>query len=96
MTSNYTCDSCKIHTTNAHGAVINGEYGQYCSNCLDKQQRMAGTHAAEYSRQRQWEDYAREIIQPYTREGKPNTEFIRQYPEEAEEEFTKEELEQYG
>jgi hypothetical protein len=37
----------------------------------------------EYSHDRQREGHRRDLLQPFTRDGKPNQEFIQQYPEES-------------
>jgi ABC-type multidrug transport system ATPase subunit len=49
------------------------------SQLRNRQQSTYKNH--EHRRQRQ--DHAREIIQPYNRDGKPNPDFIQAFPEES-------------
>lgn len=48
-----------------------------------------------WNHDRQREDHLGDIIQRY-KQGKPNGEFIRQYPEEAKEQFTSQEINKFG
>lgn len=74
--------------------VINGVfYSNLCTACIMKDQRIANAGSAQYSRDRDREDHLRDMIQPWVN-GKPNPEFIREYPEYAKDNFTKEEIEQ--
>lgn len=91
-----TCDDCKREYQNLYGAIVEGKYGQYCKNCITAGKRMHHPGSAQYSRDRDREDNAKDLLQPWDARGKPNTEFIRNYKEEAEEIFTQEELEANG
>lgn len=63
------------------GIIINGKYvkGGDVSRLSARQQSTFKSHEA--NRQRQ--DFAREIIQPFDRSGKPNPDFVQAYPEES-------------
>lgn len=90
------CDSCTLDKQHLHGAIINGKYGQYCSECLQKVSRQASAGSAQYSRDRDRDDHQVDMLQPWDGRGKPSTEFIRHYPDEAKDIFTQEELEAHG
>jgi len=90
-----TCDGC-TQERETTGAIIKGKYGQYCRDCRTLAQRSSSTGFAQWSRDRDREDNAKDLIQPWDRNGVPNREFIRNYPEESKEMFTKEELENHG
>jgi len=53
---------------------------------------MESVGYANYSRDRDREDNARDLLQPRDRLGKPNKEFIKEYPQQSKEIFTKKEL----
>ncbi len=63
------------------GYVINGEY--------HKGKAPLGTHEADNTQYKEWthdkqrQEHRADLIQPYTRDGKPNPEFINIYPDEA-------------
>jgi hypothetical protein len=56
---------------------------------------MPQTGAAQYSRDQDRADHQRDVIQPWANE-KPNPAFIREYPDQAKEYFTDEQLAQYS
>lgn len=75
-------------------AVIDGTYfSDLCSRCLgDLQAPQNPTSGqASYNRQRDIEDNASMLVQPYEN-GKPNETFRRVYPGKAERYFTDEQL----
>lgn len=88
------CDECNTNTTTT-GIITEGVFKQLCRECMANTQRLNNVQSAQYHRDRQGEKHRRDLIQPYYK-GKPNQEFIRAYPDIAEEQFSKEELEQYG
>lgn len=88
------CDACKTGKAET-GAVFNGKFGAYCTACLNSAKRIDSVSKASYERDRDREDHRRDMLQPWVG-GKPNQEYIREYPEYAEGNFTKEELEEYG
>jgi hypothetical protein len=49
----------------------------------------------QYNHAMQRRDHARDIIQAH-KNGKPNPEFIQQYPEEAKHYFNEDEIRKYG
>lgn len=89
-----TCEFCLKHKDTT-GAILNGKYGQACRNCRDLVNRVPSASGAQWHRDRDREDNLRDLIQPWSN-GKPNTEFIRNYPEQAKDYFTQEQLETYG
>ena len=90
-----TCDGCGNDRPTT-GAIIKGKYGQFCRECRSNAHRPQSTGFAQWSRDRDREDNAKDLIQPWDRNGKPNRDFIREYPEQAQDMFTKEELENHG
>ena len=89
------CDKCNrdVPTT---GAILWGKFGQYCRDCRNKHNRSGHAGHAQWSRDRDREDNAKDLIQPFDRNGNPNREFIRNYPEESKDMFTEEELKNHG
>ena len=61
------------------------EGGKYHKGKPDMDKLRSTQHSGHKSwdHNRQKKDFAREIIQPYDRSGKPNEDFIQAYPEEA-------------
>lgn len=90
------CDSCGLEGYKTRGAIINGIFGQYCQDCRNQMKRTVASGHAQWSRRRDREDNARDLIQPYDRRGNPNRDFIREYPEQSKEMFSEEELKRYG
>jgi hypothetical protein len=71
------------------GAIIDGKFGHYCPPHIQSAQRTAGANAAQYHRDREREDFRKELIQPKDqRTGKINPEFVKAYPQESREMFT--------
>lgn len=89
------CDYCDKEDETT-GAIIEGKFGQYCRDCRTKLRRSVSPGYASYSRARDREDNAKDLIQPWDKNGNPNTEFIRNYPDESKEMFTEKELNNYG
>ncbi len=86
-----TCPSCNAEAT-LYGYISKGEFLHGCTNCKDNE-RMSGTHAAEFQRNSERVDYRADMVQPSVG-GKPNPDFIRLYPEQAKETFTQKEIEE--
>lgn len=64
------------------GYILNGVY--YTAG--EPPKYLKDDHAItdkHYSHDRQRENHRRDLIQPYTAKGKPNPEFIQEYPEMA-------------
>ena len=70
---------------------MNGTFGKYCAACLSEQQRLPGAEKAKYDRDREREDYRKDMLQPWLPNGKINVEFARAYPERIDN-YTEEEL----
>lgn len=85
------CNSCSTER-DTKTAVLKGIFGQYCQACIQGDKRSANAGHAEYSRNRDREDNAKDLLQPWDRAGKPNREFIKNYPEEAGKIFTPKQL----
>jgi hypothetical protein len=90
------CDACKGDFNNLHGAIINGKYGQYCWQDIQKASRQASPGHAAFSREADRRAHQADMLQPWDSNGVPSTEFIRQYPANAKDMFSQEELERYG
>lgn len=79
-------------------AVIAGKYYRnLCNDCFAflKAGEMPSSGEASYNRQRDLEDNAHYMAQPYVG-GLPNASFIRNYPDKAQQMFTQEELRRFG
>lgn len=74
-------------------AIIKDKYfSDLCSRCLAAlTDTQVSSGQASYNRQRDVEDNASMLIQPYTN-GKPNEDFRRVYPDKAERYFSDEQL----
>lgn len=57
---------------------------------------MSSPLSAQYHRDRDREDHQRDLIQPYDKDGKPNTEFIREYKDQAVDYFDDDQLREHG
>jgi len=62
---------------------------------MNKEQRLNSAQKASYDRDRDRENHRKDMLQPFLPNGKPNTEFIRAYPERSDN-FTDDELKEYG
>lgn len=84
------CNKCG-EAKPTHKAVIDGVYYRHiCDDC-------AGAGASipldgKYQRDRQREDFAKEILQPLDRNGEINADFAQAYQPEAEKMFGEERL----
>lgn len=90
-----TCQCCGQDKRILKSGIIRGEFGEYCNHCIMASKRSISTGYAQWSRDRDREDNARDLLQPRDYNGKPNREFIKEYPEQSKEMFTREELERY-
>lgn len=89
------CPRCSHETDTVKAGVVNGRYvDNYCNNCINTLTKSSDRFG-KYNRDRQREDYRRDIIQPMDGD-KPNKEFIREYSDKAKEIFTSEEIEKFG
>lgn len=79
-------------------AVISSTYYRnLCNDCFDrlKAGEMPSSGEASYNRQRDLEDTAHYMAQPYVG-GLPNSSFIRNYPDKAVKMFSADEMRKYG
>lgn len=89
-----TCDKCKQDKETTAAAVVSGVYYRtICSSCLSEYSNSFTSSGATYDRNRQYEDFAQDTIQPYIGD-KPNPEFLRLYPDKAPKIFRKDELDE--
>jgi len=93
------CPICKKNG-NLRARIISGKYiSERCTDCLIEAgvgiERGVSSTSAEYSRERQREDFRKDIIQPYIG-NKPNRDFAQAYPDKAKEYFTETELKEMG
>ena len=77
-------------------AIVDGKFGQFCSDCLDGAKRQHHVGSAAHARQVDRDAHQLDMLQPWDAKGTPNREFIRNYPEESKEMFTQEELAEHG
>ena len=63
------------------GYILDGKYHKGTKNLTPSQQSTWKQH--DHDRQRS--DFARDLIQPYTIDGKPNEKFIEAFPVESKE-----------
>lgn len=66
------------------GVLIDGKY--YPKKSAADVNRRSPALASQndvYRRTAEYQKFDRELIQPYTADGKPNPEFIKHYPEES-------------
>lgn len=89
------CNNCD-NTDQLTGAVLSGKFGNYCRSCIDLSNRLKSPLTAQYDRDRDREAHQRDLLQPWDKDGNPNTEFIRQYPDSAVDYFSEDELREYG
>lgn len=68
-----------------------GKFDTFCPECLSEGKRTAGSHKAGYDRDRDREDYKKDMLQPWLPNGKINVEFARAYPDRLDN-YTAEEL----
>lgn len=77
-----TCECCHTDNIATNRAVINGVYYSHvCHNCISG--NTIQPRDAEYNRLRGQEDNAKEILQPFNRDGTVNTDFAEAYRSDA-------------
>lgn len=77
------------------GHIINGKYYKEDPKGLELGIQQSSTYR-NWSHDQQRMNHQKDILQPYNRDGKPNPEFIREYPEESKTYFTQEQLNKSG
>jgi hypothetical protein len=89
------CTNCKTNPSSGKSAVIAGKYyPDICNPCLTNGLRQP--HDAAFMREREREDSAKEIIQPFNADGSVNQDFAYAYPDQAEDMFGKDQLTEVG
>jgi len=66
------------------GYILDGKYHKGSPDMSKMGFRIQGGYR-QHEQNRQRKDFAKEIIQPYDRNGKPNEDFLQAYPEESKE-----------
>ena len=66
------------------GYILNGEYHRGEAP-VDKMRTKQQSTYKSWEHNRQRKDFAREIVQPYDKNGKPNNDFIQAWPEDSKE-----------
>lgn len=90
------CQQCKTNDS-AVSAMVGGKYySGICRPCLSDLQgdNSFSSGFQGFDRRRQWEDHAQDTVQPWDASGKPNVEFLRLYPRQAEKMYNKEILQE--
>lgn len=64
------------------GYILGGVYYKGQPDLSKLRSRQQSTWQ-QHDQKRQRKDFSREILQPHTKEGKPNPDFIGAYPEES-------------
>lgn len=68
-------------------AVYNGKYGLYCKSCLSRQNHVG---SADYARQADRDAHEADMVQPWKRDGSPNRDYARLYPNMVDEMYSEE------
>lgn len=89
------CSGCAVDKS-TQTAVIRGQFGVYCKSCISTVDRHSSAASAGHSRQVDREIHAKDLLQPWNLDNTPNREFIRVYPDQAKDMYSREELENYG
>lgn len=85
------CGICKQQCDGTKSAVIGSQYyADVCDSCAKS--GALQPHDAAFSREREREDSAKEILQPFNPDGSINRDFAYAYPDEATEMFGEDNL----
>jgi len=88
------CEVCKKPGEHFQSAVVNGEFiSERCDPCFAQYRQSRTANSAAYNLDRQREDFAGDIVQPWLPGGVPNPEFAHRYPKIARGYYTNEQLE---
>lgn len=88
------CTVCKEQEGNVSG-VIKGQYiDEVCRDCFDRllTDQSVSSGWADYMRSRDFEDNQADLVQPYTKDGTVNSDFVKLYPDKAANMFSEQEL----
>lgn len=94
MLSMSECPNCHQETKHIRSSIIRGDILTGCDNCF--RGAKPAEFAAKSVRKDMVDRHRKDMLQRYEPGGRPNTEWIRSYPEQAREQFTDDELRQYG
>jgi len=87
------CNKCSQPKDNMESAVIGDVYYEnICADCLSDNHSIPLD--GQFNREREREDYKKELIQPY-KEGAINKDFVEAYPEEAKKMFSEQQLKEF-
>ena len=89
-----TCPVCNKYCATLQAAVVRGVYlSERCDSCLSRQK--PGEFAAKWNRDRQKEDYRKDLLQrwDFGDKNEIDHDWARVYPKEAEAYFGKDKLE---
>lgn len=90
MTYTQVCPQCGQVADGLYTAIKDGAYvSSRCEKCLANFTRSA-QFARKYERDRQREDYRKDIIQPW------EPEFVKAYPDKAREYYNDDAMRKYG
>lgn len=64
------------------GYILDGKYYKGNPDMNKMRVRQQDTYK-QHEHNRQRKDFSREIVQPYTHDGKPNPDFMQAWPEES-------------
>lgn len=85
------CSNCKQPCDGTKSAVIGGVYyADICDTCAKSGAQQP--HDAAFNREREREESAKEILQPFNPNGSINQDFAYAYPEQAAEMFGEDKL----
>lgn len=70
-----TCPNCKTEAITIRSRIVQGKISTGCDNCLTDNSNVDASGIAKYKRDRQKEDYRRDITQPNDKA------FAKAYPE---------------
>ncbi len=92
------CKKCNQANALVSGVVRGVYVTGYCRPCfnMESSRQSVSSGHAEYNRQRDFENMQADIAQPRTQDGKPSTDFIRLYPQQASKIFSESEIRNYG
>lgn len=88
------CSNCKLKSDRLISAVINGKYiKDQCEICLGlaRKEVPASSTRVDFRIRRQQEDHRKDLLNPY-KNGYPNHDFIKAYPDKAPNYFTEKQI----
>lgn len=81
------CPICSRQVDSIASAIKKGKYvSERCERCL-AMANISAVYARKYERDRQAEDFRRDLIQPIDERGNINREFVKEFPDQARQKF---------